>query len=213
MNGSSNARGPHHHAAGAGSTRLRDEQRAGIVFARHGPPVEPRTFALAGNLGGHERNMYGPVLPHDEAGDAAHDAMLEVRAGAAPGELAIWVRNLPPTAAPEPRPALFREAELAQERADAAPRWGAQARDMAVLEAAAARDRGNRNGTWTAEEVAAADRLDDAYMQDDLGPVGGSFYFEGEDESEPEALRARRSAANAARPARPAADDDLAQGA
>lgn len=43
-------------------------------------------------------------------------------------------------------------------------------RDLQVLERAAQRDRGNRRGTWTPEEVAAADRVDDAYDLDDLGP-------------------------------------------
>ncbi len=73
----------------------------------------------------------------------------------------------PPTPRPPAGPAA----------AAAAEHWARQARDLAVLEAAKRRDRGNRGGTWTPEEVAAADRIDELYEIDDQGPLGASFHL------------------------------------
>ena len=55
-----------------------------------------------------------------------------------------------------------------------------------IFTTAMARDRANARGTWTPEEVAAADREDDLYQQDDLleppSPTGpGSQYIEHDD--------------------------------
>lgn len=47
-----------------------------------------------------------------------------------------------------------------------------QINDLLVLEAAMTRDKGNRNNSWTPEEVQAANRVDDAYDEDDLAPRG-----------------------------------------
>jgi hypothetical protein len=119
----------------------------------------------------------GFVLPHDVQGDAAHDACgLVVHDPRDPSGLAILVRNLPRDRQASNTPGdLFAAAALDRLAAAAPDYWAAQARDMSTLAGAAARDRGNARGTWTAEEVAAADRLDDAYEQDDMRPLGAGL--------------------------------------
>lgn len=149
---------------------------------RRGPASPSRASITGKHTKGTGRTIpdLGP-LPHDHDGDAAHDAMLEVRAapdGACdytPSGLALRVRNLPPAAPPPPR---NEDAPLfaSQERAAQEERLAAHVRDLDVLAGAAARDRGNRRGTWTPEEVAAADRVDDAYHDDDLMPLGHGWY-------------------------------------